>query len=347
MRNLAANLLTVIFVIAVATLVILGLARQQIEAPGPSAEPVTLMVERGTRMGEVAERLEERGAIAGLGPVSGATLLRVAAQYSGKANDLKFGEYEIAPHASIEQVLALLTTGGNVRHEITVVPGSTVAEVMRILAKSEVLTGEIDEPPPEGSLLPETYNVTRGDTRAEVIARMRRAMDEVLDEAWANRDPDLPLDSKEDLLILASVVEKETVPDEHASVASVFVNRLNRGMRLQSDATVVYGITKGEKPLGHGLRRSELDTNTPYNSYIRVGLPPTPIANPGRETIFATANPADTSFLYFVADGSGGHVFADTLVEHNHNVATWRKIEAERRAREAESATEAEQPAVQ
>jgi UPF0755 protein len=283
-------------------------------------------------MAEVADDLEELGAIEGLGPISGATLLRVAAQYSGKANELKFGEYEIAPGASIEEVLALLTTGGNVQLQVTVPEGRTVAEVVQMLEETDFLTGEIEETPPEGSLLPETYSVTRGDSRASVIERMQQAMDEVLAQAWENRDPDLPLESAEELLVLASIVEKETTPGEHRRVASVFVNRLNEGMKLQSDPTVIYGITMGKGPLGRGIRQSELDAETPYNTYVIEGLPPTPIANPGREAIMATANPDDTPFLYFVADGTGGHAFAETLAEHNRNVAEWRRIEAEREA---------------
>jgi UPF0755 protein len=340
MRNFAANLLTVMFVAALVLLALFELGRQQIAAPGPATEPVRLTVERGARMAEVADQLEELGAIEGVGPIGGATLLRIAAEYSGQANELKFGEYEIAPGASIEEVLALLTTGGNVQLQVTVPEGRTVAEVVQMLEETEFLTGEIDEMPPEGSLLPETYSFSRGDTRADAIARMRQAMDEALAQAWESRDPDLPLESPEELLILASIVEKETTPGEHARVASVFVNRLNRGMKLQSDPTVIYGITMGQGPLGRGIRQSELVAETPYNTYVVEGLPPTPIANPGREAITATANPDDTPFLYFVADGTGGHAFAETLQEHNRNVAEWRRIEAERETVQEEGAEE-------
>jgi UPF0755 protein len=349
MRNLAANLLTVMVIAGLVVLALFELGRHQIAAPGPATEPVRLTVERGARLGEVAEQLEELGAIEGVGPIPGATLMRVAAQYSGKADELKFGEYEIAPRASIEEVLALLTTGSNVRMQVTVPEGRTVAEVVKILEEADFLTGEIGETPPEGSLLPETYSFSRGDTRADAIGRMQQAMDEALTQAWENRDPALPLESKEELLVLASIVEKETTPGEHARVASVFVNRLNRGMKLQSDPTVIYGITMGQGPLGRGIRQSELVAETPYNTYVVEGLPPTPIANPGREAIMATANPDDTKFLYFVADGTGGHAFAQTLDEHNRNVAEWRRIEArqqaEQEAREAEEAEQGAQPA--
>src|SRR5690625_242591 len=339
MRNIAANLLTLILVGAVVLLATLGLARKQIAAPGPLVEPVRIMVERGARLGDVAEELEELGAIKGLGPIPGATLLRLHAQYTDRADSLKFGEYEIAPGASIDDVVALLAKGSNVQYRITVPEGRTVAEIMRVLEEAEFLTGEIEGVPAEGSLLPETYNANRNDSRAELIARMEKSMQQLLDEAWEGRDRDLPLKSKEDLLILASVVEKEARPGEHGRVASVFVNRLRKGMLLQSDPTVIYGITLGQGPLGRGLRRSELDANTPYNTYIRKGLPPTPIANPGRDAILATANPDDTPYYYFVADGTGGHAFAETLVEHNRNVREWRRIEAElaRQAKAAEA----------
>ncbi|HET7409919.1 MAG TPA: endolytic transglycosylase MltG [Paracoccaceae bacterium] len=347
MRNLAANLLTVMFIVALALLATYELARQQVAAPGPATEPVRLTVERGARMGEVAERLEDLGAIEGVGPLGGARLFRMAAQYSGKADELKFGEYEIAPGASMEEVLALLTTGGNVHYQVTVPEGRTVAEIVQMLEEADFLTGEIEEMPPEGSLLPETYNANRGDSRAEVIGRMQAAMDQVLAEAWENRASDLPLESPEELLILASIVEKETTPGEHERVASVFVNRLNKGMRLQSDPTVIYGITLGQGPLGRGIRQSELDADTPYNTYVREGLPPTPIANPGREAIMATANPADTPFFYFVADGTGGHAFAETLAEHNRNGVEWRRIERQQQAEQEAQAEESEQPAGQ
>ncbi len=337
MRSIAANLLSVMIVLGLVLLAGFELSRQQVAAPGPATEPVRLSVERGARMGTVAKRLAEAGAI------ENATLFRLAASYSGSSDRLKFGEYEIAPGASMEEILALLTTGGNVDYQITAPEGWTVAEVVRLLDEADFLTGEIDEMPAEGSLLPETYSVSRGDSRADVIRRMQIAMQDVLDEAWAKRDRGLPLDSKEDLLTLASIVEKETRPHEHGRVASVFVNRLKRGMKLQSDPTVIYGITGGKEPLGRGIRQSELVAKTPYNTYVIEGLPATPIANPGRESIMATANPENTRFLYFVADGSGGHAFAATLDEHNRNVAEWRRIERQRQAEQGQQGESAQQ----
>jgi len=194
-----------------------------------------------------------------------------------------------------------------------------------------VLSGEVDEVPPEGRLAPDSYEVRAGDTRADVIARMMQAQEAILAAAWEARAEGLPLDSPEEALILASIIEKETgVAAERRQVASVFVNRLRRGMRLQTDPTVIYGITEGRGVLGRGIRQSELRAETPWNTYVIDGLPPTPIANPGRASIAAAVDPDATDYVYFVADGSGGHAFAETLAEHNRNVARWREIEAER-----------------
>ncbi|SHM40992.1 UPF0755 protein [Roseovarius litoreus] len=217
------------------------------------------------------------------------------------------------------------------RYRIAVAEGVTSWQVMQGLAAVDVLEGEVNETPPEGSLAPDSYEVREGDTRASVIERMRQAQDLILAEAWEERQEGLPLDSPYEALILASIIEKETgVAEERGQVASVFVNRLNRGMRLQTDPTVIYGITEGQGVLGRGLRRSELRAETPWNTYVIDGLPPTPIANPGRASIEAAVNPLSTDYIFFVADGTGGHAFAITLDEHNRNVARWREIEAQR-----------------
>jgi UPF0755 protein len=219
------------------------------------------------------------------------------------------------------------------RYRIAVAEGVTSWQVMQGLAAVDVLEGEVNETPPEGSLAPDSYEVREGDTRASVIERMRQAQDLILAEAWEERQEGLPLDSPYEALILASIIEKETgVAEERGQVASVFVNRLNRGMRLQTDPTVIYGITEGQGVLGRGLRRSELRAETPWNTYVIDGLPPTPIANPGRASIEAAVNPLSTDYIFFVADGTGGHAFAITLDEHNRNVARWREIEAQRAA---------------
>ena len=214
------------------------------------------------------------------------------------------------------------------RYRIALAEGVTSWQVVQELMQIDILEGTV-EVPAEGSLAPDSYEVVTGDSRAALIGRMQSAQEAILANAWANRDAELPLESPEEALVLASVIEKETgIPEERRQVASVFVNRLDRGMRLQTDPTVIYGITNGEGVLGRGLRQSELRAATPYNTYVIEGLPPTPIANPGRASIEAALNPAETDFVFFVADGSGGHAFAETLDEHNENVARWRAIEA-------------------
>ncbi|MEL6793054.1 MAG: endolytic transglycosylase MltG, partial [Pseudomonadota bacterium] len=204
-------------------------------------------------------------------------------------------------------------------------------EIVEQLRVSDLLTGEIDAVPAEGSLAPDTYFIQKGSTRAALIQRMAEAQTKIVEEAWAARDPETPLRSPEEAVILASIIEKETgVGAERAKVGGVFVNRLNRGMRLQSDPTIIYGITNGEGPLDRPILRSDISRPTKYNTYVIDRLPPGPIANPGRAAIMAAVQPEETEFLYFVADGTGGHAFARTLAEHNRNVAEWRKIERAR-----------------
>ncbi len=216
----------------------------------------------------------------------------------------------------------------DMRFQVTLAEGVTSWMVVDSLKRADFLQGEIAEVPPEGSLAPQGYEVARGGDRAALVAAMGEKQAQILAELWAARAEGLPYDTPEEALIMASIVEKETgVPEERRQVASVFINRLQQGMRLQTDPTVIYGITKGEGVLERGLRQSELRRATPYNTYVIDGLPPTPIANPGRLSIEAALNPDDTNFLYFVADGSGGHAFAETLEEHNANVARWRALE--------------------
>ena len=215
------------------------------------------------------------------------------------------------------------------RFRVLMAEGVTSWQVRQVLMAIDQLTGNIAAVPDEGTLAPDSYEIRLGETRQAVIERMQAAQDMILETAWKNRVEGLPLKSLQEALILASIVEKETgVPTERRQVASVFINRLNRSIRLQTDPTVIYGITKGEKTLGRGLRRSELDRKTPWNTYRIDGLPPTPIANPGQASIEAVLNPEDTNFLFFVANGTGGHIFAETLNQHNANVKKWRAIEA-------------------
>ena len=325
MRSIAANVLTILIVLGVALLGVIGYAERLVSGPGPATEVVSLTVERGEAFNSVTDKLAAAGAIGD--PV----LFRLAARYSGAANTLKFGEYEFEPGTSMQDIMDQLSRGGNVSYAVTIPPGMTSYQAWSRINAQGPLTGTI-EVPAEGSLLPETWAYERGTTRAALVTRMQAAMDAILTDAWENRAPDLPLASKAELLILASIIEKETTAAEHRKVASVFVNRINRGMKLQTDPTVIYGITEGKAPLGRGLRRSELDRATPYNTYVIQGLPPGPIANPSEASIRAAANPDETPYFFFVADGTGGHAFAETLAEHNRNVREWRRIERERQS---------------
>lgn len=337
MRHVAANALTLVIVGLVLLFGMITWGQSQFRARGPLAEPVAFAVERGESFTSVSNRLVDQGI------VKNGTVLRVGARYAGLDSGLRFGEYEIPAGASMEDVLELLNEGSNVFRQIVVPEGLTSAQVVAMVRQREDLTGEVTEVPAEGMLAPAGYDVQPGDDRMALVGRMRAQQERILNAAWEGRDPDLPLASPEELLTLASIVEKETgVPEERAQVASVFVNRLERGMRLQTDPTVIYGITRGEAPLGRGLRASELAAATPYNTYVVAGLPPTPIANPGADAIEAAAHPADTDFIYFVADGTGGHAFATSLEEHNRNVAVWRRIEAQRIADERAAAVAAE-----
>ncbi|MEO1732586.1 MAG: endolytic transglycosylase MltG [Pseudomonadota bacterium] len=217
------------------------------------------------------------------------------------------------------------------RFRISMAEGVTSWQVVESLNAMDILTGEVGDLPAEGSLAPDSYEVEQGDDRTALLALMQTAQGLRISDAWAQRAEGVPLSSPEEMVILASIIEKETgVAEERGQVASVFTNRLNRGMRLQTDPTVIYGITNGQGVLGRGLRQSELRRATPYNTYVITGLPPTPIANPGRASLEAAVNPDSTNYVFFVADGTGGHAFAETLEEHNRNVAVWRQIEAER-----------------
>ena len=336
-QGLAAFTLLFLTLAGVAAVLVFNETREAFYGRGPLAEDAFVSIAPDTRPAEIAEILSDANVFqegAGFGLFSGKQLFLMGAQYTGRDRKMRFGDYRIAAGASMEEVLALLTKGGNVRYNVTIAEGLTSWDVVQRLNSNELLSGEVTEIPPEGSILPETYDVRPNEDRNAVIVRMQAAMQAALDEAWAARAPDNPLQTKEQLLILASIVEKETRPQEHAKVASVFVNRLEKGMRLQTDPTVIYGITLGQGSLGRGLRRSELLRETPYNTYQIDGLPPTPIANPGRESLMATAQPDKTPYLFFVADGTGGHAFAETLEEHNRNVQVWRRIERERNAAE-------------
>ena len=295
-------------------------------APGPAAEQTVILLPRGTGLVRISSQLEAAGLI------KDARLFRAAVTLDGGERALRAGEYSVPAASSMAQIYELLRSGRTMQHPVTFAEGLTSAMIVAALQQADVLTGEISDIPAEGTILPETYLVDRGTERQVVLDRMLTAQQALLDELWPHRAENLPFDTREEAIILASVVEKETgIGAERAEVAAVFVNRLRRGMRLESDPTIIYGITRGE-PLGRGLRRSELDNAAnAWNTYQNDGLPPTPIANPGAESIAAVLNPAESRALFFVADGTGGHAFAATYAEHQRNVARWRQIERARR----------------
>lgn len=292
---------------------------QQWLAPGPAPQQVTVLIPKGTGVGVIAQRLEQAGVIAD------ATLFRAGVLLQGASRALQAGEYAFPAASSPAEVLARLRDGDRVIRQVTVPEGLTVRQVLALLAAEPLLEGEIEAIPAEGRLLPETYAFERGDSRQAVVDRMARAMDSALAALWAERAGDLPIDSPQEALVLASIVERETgQPDERPLVAGVFSNRLRKGMRLQSDPTVIYGASDGLGRLDRPLSRADLQTPTDWNTYVIAGLPPTPIANPSRAALQAVLQPAVTDYLYFVANGTGGHVFAASLADHNRNVRAWR-----------------------
>lgn len=290
---------------------------------GPSLRDRSFTVEQGATLTGTAAKLEQQGFIR-----SAPTFLRFA-RVLGSSDPVRAGEFAIPAASSGAQLLDILQHAQPIRRLVTVPEGMPSILVHEKLMAEELLTGPVAVPA-EGSVLPDSYSFERGETRAAVLARMQAAMTKTLDALWAKRSPGAVVTSKADAVTLAAVVEKETAkPSERRMVAGVYSNRLRVGMPLQADPTVIYPVTKG-KPLGRRILRSELNADNGYNTYARAGLPAGPIANPGRESIAAVLNPAPTKALYFVADGTGGHVFAETLAEHNANVAKWYKI---RRAR--------------
>lgn len=327
MKHLISNALTIIIVIGALAAAAAGLGVRQFSAPGPLVEPKFVVLPRGANLTKASEALAEAGVI------DSSAIFRIGARYKKVGGKLKFGEYEIPAKASMEEVLDILVSGKSIQYKITFAEGLTSWEFVQIINESDLLTGEVAGIPSEGSLAPDTYFVSRGTKRADVIARMQASQTKILEQAWAARQPDLPITSMEEALILASIIEKETgIASERGEVAGVFVNRLRKGIRLQTDPTIIYGITKGQGPLNRPIRRSDISRPTAYNTYVIDRLPPGPIANPGRAAIEAAVNPTETKAIYFVADGTGGHAFAETLREHERNVAAWRKIEKSRKS---------------
>ncbi|HVY85118.1 MAG TPA: endolytic transglycosylase MltG [Caulobacterales bacterium] len=331
-------------VLAAVALVAIFAFLAEVNRPGPSVRGLDINIDHGSSVSAIGEALQQRGQI------RNTMIFRIAAQWAyARGRGLQAGEYAIPAHASVRQIVQMMADGRAVQHAVTIPEGLTTRAAMEVIAASPFLTGDLPEAPAEGSILPETYQVQRGMTRAALVQKMRDARDAALAEAWAHRADNLPISTPEEAVILASIVERETgVATERPRVAAVFINRLRQHMALQSDPTIIYGVCKRyptrckngrlvDERTGQPrvIRQSEIDMDTGYNTYRIQGLPPTPIANPGLAAIQAVLNPPQTDDLYFVADGTGGHVFAATVEEHNANVARWRVIERQRLAQEA------------
>ncbi|WP_127562153.1 endolytic transglycosylase MltG [Nioella ostreopsis] len=386
-KHVAANGMSLLIVGFIAFAGAVAWGQRQFTSAGPLAEPTYFEVSRGESLVSVSENLEAAGVI------SSATIFRLGARYTERAEDLRFGNYEIPAGVSMDEVMEILSSGGPstfrytatyvirggagggemrlrervpgtgeqvelatfeggaelpadyvalveagtpIVYRVSVPEGLTVWQIVEGLRGADFLEDDVVDLPAEGTLAPDTYEVARGTLISEMLTDMADAQTGILLAAWAGRADDLPYDTVEEALIMASLIEKETgVADERGEIAGVFVNRLEAGMRLQTDPTIIYGESEGRGFLGRGIRQSELiNDNNPWNTYRIDGLPPTPIANPGRAAIEAAMNPATTDYLFFVADGSGGHAFASSLAEHNENVQAWRAIEAARAAQE-------------
>lgn len=294
--------------------------------PGPLTGEATVVIPKGAGLDGIGRRLAEAGVI------DDRKLFKTMMQVTRKGNRLRAGEFRFQPGVSIRGASQTLLYGKSVKRRLTVAEGLTAQQIYDLVAAAEGLEGDLPPMVGEGTLLPETYYYSHGDTRPALIERMQRAMRETLDELWPKRAKDLTIKTKREAVVLASIIEKETrIASERTTVASVFYNRLRIRMRLQFDATVVYALTAGSGPLGRKLTFRDLELDSPYNTYRVYGLPPGPIANPGRAALQAALNPAKSKYLYYVADGTGGHVFGRTLVEHNRNVERWRKIKRQRR----------------
>ena len=297
--------------------------RQKIEAPGPLQEDKVVNIPSRAGMTDIADTLQREGVI------DNNRWAFIGAVFALKArSELKPGEYLFQKNASLRDVIGTMVEGKVVQHAVTIPEGLTSEQIVSRLSDNDIFSGTVREIPREGTLLPETYKFPRGTSREQVITRMQQAQKRALAEIWERRTPDLPIKSPEQLVTLASIVEKETgKPDERSRVAAVFVNRLRQKIKLQSDPTIIYGLVGGKGTLGRPIKRSEIQQPSPYNTYVVEGLPPGPIANPGRASLEAAANPARTRDLFFVADGTGGHAFSDTYDQHQKNVAKLRAME--------------------
>jgi UPF0755 protein len=318
---------TIILVIAIASGLAYSYGKNRLEAPGPLDRDKIVNIPRGLGLREIADLLTRENVIEQPWVFIPAVVVLKA------KDDLKYGEYKFTKQVSVRETIETIVEGKVVQHAFTIPEGLTSEQIVARLAEVDFLAGNIREVPKEGTLLPETYNFPRGTTREQAIQRMQQTHARVLKEVWERRTSDVPVKTPEALVTLASIVEKETGrPDERSRVAAVFSNRLRQRIKLQSDPTIIYGLVGGKGTLGRPIMRSEIEQPTPYNTYVIEGLPPGPIANPGRASLEATANPSRTKEIFFVADGSGGHAFAENLQQHQQNVAKLRQFEQQLRA---------------
>ena len=329
-----SGLLTFVLLGALATVGALAWLLKESRSPGPLAADTVVIIAREDDGGSIADQLERAGVI------DSAMWFNILTVLDGNRGALKRGEYAFKAGMSMNEIENELIAHRVVRYKLTVPEGLTSEQVVDRLREDTVLTGEIRETPREGSLMPDTYYFERGDTRLSILSRMAKIQAKTVDEIWKARSPDLPIKSPWEMVTLASIVEKETgKTEERPRVAGVFINRLEKHMRLESDPTIVYGLAQGKGTLGRSITRADLNQSTPYNTYIIEGLPPGPICNPGKAALEAVANPARGKDLYFVADGTGGHAFAATLDQHQKNVAHWRQIEKDVKDKLAPDAT--------
>jgi UPF0755 protein len=333
-------IITIILVLMIGAGGVYIYGRQKIEAPGPLPEDKIVNIPARSGMADIADILTREGVI------DNNRWAFIGSVFALKArSDLKPGEYLFQKNASLRDVIGIIVEGKVVQHAVTIPEGLTSEQILARLSENEIFSGAVHEIPREGTLLPETYKFPRGTTRDQVISRMQQAQKRVLAEIWERRSPDLPVRTPEQLVTLASIVEKETgKADERSRVAAVFVNRLRQKIKLQSDPTIIYGLVGGKGTLGRPIKRSEIQQPSPYNTYVVDGLPPGPIANPGRASLEAAANPARTRDLFFVADGTGGHAFTETYDQHQKNVAKLRTLERQQQNDTLEP-TEEPQPA--
>ena len=325
-----SGFLSFILILAVGGMGLFAWSQQQMRALGPLIGDRVVIIAPRSEVYEIISQLEREGVI------DNGLLLNAALLIENNRSKIKAGEYLFKQNASLRDVIDTMVSGREILHSITIPEGLTSEQIIQRIRDFDLLSGDLREIPKEGTLLPETYRIARGMSRNDLVRKMQDDQKRALDQIWARRAADLPLRSSYEMLTLASIVEKETgKADERPRVAGVFINRLNKRMRLQSDPTIVYGLVGGKGTLGRGILRSEVERPTPYNTYQIEGLPPGPIANPGRAALEAVANPSRTKDFFFVADGTGGHVFAETLEQHNRNVARWRMLEREMKAQQS------------